>query len=243
MCPKRRRESVNLSPVTLNRDDKPSRQMSKMPSVKVTGRITRSMVAKANAVKSSVKNNKDIEMVVLDGEENGPVLHDGPDMEPEPVTHPVKHSPDISDKDPQVDSVPDPQIKGKSVEGNIPGSYRISEAVHPLFVNCLLGKIRRMEVEITEMSTRSDSVKAENMRLQEKSNSADKCILRLKRHKNKLIRRVLKLQHENRKNKERVHELNAQVTLMQLKGHSQDSFSQIPVIGVNIQVFNTPVRP
>ena len=90
--------------------------MSKTPSVKVMGRLTRSMVAKSNAVKSSVKNNKDIEMVVLDGEENGSVLHDGLDMDPELVTHPVEHNPHISDKDSQMDSVPDPQIKGKPVE-------------------------------------------------------------------------------------------------------------------------------
>ena len=59
------------------------------------------------------------------------------------------------------------------------------------------------------METHSDSMKGENMRFQEKSDSADKCILCLKRQKNKLIRRVLKLQHENHKNKERVCELNA----------------------------------
>ena len=94
-----------------------------------------------------------------------------------------------------------------------------------------------------EMVASTDSVKAENVRLQEKFDSADKSILHLKRHKNKLIQRILKLQHENCKNKEKVHELNAQVTLMQLKGHSQTPFSQIPVTGVNIQVFNTPAIP
>ena len=52
----------------------------------------------------------------------------------------------------------------------------------------------------------------------------------------------MRLQHENRKNEERVRELNAQVTLMQLKVHSQVPFSQNPVTGVNIQVFNTPVK-
>ena len=64
-----------------------------------------------------------------------------------------------------MDSMPDPQIQGKPVEGNLPGSYRIGEAVHPLFVNCLLDKIRRMEVEITEMVARSDAVKAGNVKL------------------------------------------------------------------------------
>ena len=99
-----------------------------------------------------------------------------------------------------------------------------------------------MQVEMTEVVARSDSVKAENMRLQERSDSTDKCILCLKRHKNKLIRRVMRLQHDNHKNEERVRELNAQVTLMQLKGHSQVPFSQNLATGVNIQVFNTPVK-
>ena len=92
---------------------------------------------------------------------------------------------------------------------------------------------------MTEMVARSDAVKAENVKLQDRSDLANKCILHLKRHKNKLIRRVMKLQHENRKNKERVCELNAQVTLMELKGHSQDPCSQSLATGVNIQVFNT----
>ena len=47
----------------------------------------------------------------------------------------------------------------------------------------------------------------------------------------------MKLQRENQKNEEKVSELNAQVTLMQFKGHSQN-----PASGVNIQVFNAPVR-
>ena len=47
----------------------------------------------------------------------------------------------------------------------------------------------------------------------------------------------MKLQRENQKNEENISELNAQVTLMQFKGHSQN-----PVVGVNIQVFNAPVK-
>ena len=101
-------------------------------------------MSKASAVKSSVKNNKDVETVVLDEEENGPVSHDGPDMDSEPITHPIEHSPHVSDKNSQIDSVLDPPIKDKPVEENLPGSYRIGEAIHPLFVNCLLDKIRRM---------------------------------------------------------------------------------------------------
>ena len=54
----------------------------------------------------------------------------------------------------------DSPIKGKSVEVNLPGSYQIGEAVYPLFVSSLLDKIHRMEIELTEMVTRNDVVKA-----------------------------------------------------------------------------------
>ena len=47
----------------------------------------------------------------------------------------------------------------------------------------------------------------------------------------------MKLQNDNKKNQENMRELNAQVTLMQFKGHSQN-----PANGVNIQVFNAPVN-
>ena len=123
------------------------------------------------------------------------------------------------------------------MQANLPGSYRLGEIVHPLFVSCLLDKIHRMEIELTEMVTRDDVIRAENLRLKEKVDSGDKCLLCLKKHKNRLIRRVLKLQNESHKNEEKVRELNAQVTLMQFKGNSQN-----PAKGVNIQVFNAPVN-
>ena len=100
-----------------------------------------------------------------------------------------------------------------------------------------------MEIEIKEVVALNDSMKADNTRLQENSNTADKCILCLKRHKNMLIRKVHKLSHKNHQNKERIRELNAQVALMQLKGPSQAPFSQISSNGVSIQVYNTPARP
>ena len=68
-------------------------------------------------------------------------MHDGPDLDHEPIIHHAENSPHISDKNPQIDFVLDPPIKGKSIEGNLPGPYQIGEAVHPLFVNCLLHKI------------------------------------------------------------------------------------------------------
>ena len=55
------------------------------------------MVVKANVVKPSEKNIEDIETVVLDEEENGTVQHDGPDIDPEPMIHPVEHDPHISE--------------------------------------------------------------------------------------------------------------------------------------------------
>ena len=81
------------------------------------------------------------------------------------MTHPTENSPHIPDMCPDRDSMPDPQVKGKHVEGDSARSYRFSEAVHPLFVNRLLDKIRRMEIEIKEVVALSDSVKTENMRL------------------------------------------------------------------------------
>ena len=114
----------------------------------------------------------------------------------------------------------DPPVKGKFVETNLPGSYRIGEMIHPLFVNCLLDKIHRMEEEVTEMVAHCDAMKTENIRMKEKFDFNDKCLLRLKKHKSRLIRRVLKLQNVNHKSEEKVHELNAQITLMQFKVHS-----------------------
>ena len=133
-------------------------------------------MAKDNTVKPSVKDSKDIETIVLEYEEHEPVSHDYPDMDPEPVTHPTEHSPHIPDMGPERDSVPDLQINGKPAEGDPAGSYRFSEAIHPLFVNHLLDKLHRMEMEIKEVVALNDFVKAENTRLQANFDSADKRI-------------------------------------------------------------------
>ena len=131
----------------------------------------------------------------------------------------------------------DPPVKEKSVEANLPGFYRTGEMVHPLFVNCLLDKIHRMEIEIIGMVAHRDAMEAENARMKEKSDFDDKGLLCLKKHKKRLIRRVLKLQNESHKSEEKLHEINVQVTLMQFKGHSQNLAN-----GVNIQVFNAPMK-
>ena len=109
--------------------------------------------------------------------------------------------------------------------------------IHPMFITCLLDKIHRMEGRVTEMSAHHGIVEADNLKLKEQLDADNKSLLRVKKHKNHLIQRVLNLQNENDKNEEKVRELNAQITLMQFKGLSQN-----PSSGVNIQVFNTPVN-
>ena len=76
--------------------------------------------------------------------------------------------------------------------------------MHPLFINCLLDKIRRMEERVNEVAANRDLMKDVNVELKEKVVSSDKQLLCLKNHKNKLIRRVLKLQDENDKNEEKL---------------------------------------
>ena len=112
-----------------------------------------------------------------------------------------------------------------------------SENIHPLFVNCLLDKVRRMEERIREVSASRDLLQIDNIGMKEKIDDNNKHLVRLKCHKNKLIRRVLKLQDENERNEEKLRELNAQIALMQFKTPSPSHSS-----GVNIQVFGAPVN-
>ena len=90
--------------------------------------------------------------------------------------------------------------------------------MHPLFINCLLDKIRKMEERMNEVVANRDSMEADNLKLKEKVDLSDKHLVRLKNHKKKLITRVLKLQSENDKNEEKLRELNAQVALMKFRG-------------------------
>ena len=146
------------------------------------------MLDKVSAVKSFVSNNINIEIVVLDDEEEKLVSpNDGLDIDHDPIVNHADNNPHVSDTNSQIDPVVDPPIKGKSVEANLPGSYRIDEVMHPLFVNCLLDKIHRMEEGVIEMVTHGDAIKDENIRLKEKSDSDDKSMLHLKKHKNRLI--------------------------------------------------------
>ena len=146
MPSKHMRKSLNLSPITPKRNDNTWKQKRKRPNGKVTGRFTRSMLAKVSTVKSSVSKSINIEIVVIDDEEENPVsLNDGLDVDHEPVVNHANNSPHVSDENLQVHPVVDPPAKDKSTEANLPGFYRIGEMVHPLFVNCLLDKIHRME--------------------------------------------------------------------------------------------------
>ena len=68
MPSKHRKKDLNLSPVTLKRNEDTCEMKGKRTNVMVNGRFTRSMVNKVSAVKSAVSNNLDIETVVLDDE-------------------------------------------------------------------------------------------------------------------------------------------------------------------------------
>ena len=132
-----------------------------------------------------------------------------------------------------IDSV----VNEKSVKTTSASSRGIGEAIHPMFVNCLLDKVRRMEEKMNEIVVSRDLLAIDNRGLKEKVDASDKHLLRLRNHKNKLIRRVLKLQNENERNEEKLRELNAQIALIQFKAPSPSQSS-----GVNIQVFNAPVN-
>ena len=143
----------------------------------------------------------------------------------------------MCEKDAQEEHVIDRPFKAKSIETRSPVLHDVGDMMHPLFINCLLDKIRKMEERMNEVVANRDSMEADNLKLKEKVDLSDKHLVRLKNHKNKLIRRVLKLQTENDKNEEKIRELNAQVALMQFRGQSSSQSS-----GVNIQVFNAPVN-
>ena len=63
------RKSSNLSSVTPKCNVDTCKQIGKRPNAKVIGRFTRSMLTKGNVVKPPVRNNVDIETVVIDDEE------------------------------------------------------------------------------------------------------------------------------------------------------------------------------
>ena len=179
--------------------------MGKRMNAEVVGRFTRNMVSKGRNVKPPMSNSVHVETVMLDDEEQNLVMPDvGRSIEYEFILNPADDIPPAFDKDLWVDPVVDPQAKGNTVETNLPGFYQDGHMIHPLFVNCLLDKIHKMEVRVTEMVAHRDIMEAENLKLNEKEVLDSNYLLRLKKHKNRLIRRVLKLQNENNKNEERV---------------------------------------
>ena len=202
-------------------------------------------MAKANSVKTPVVDKLQVETVVLDDEElDFPSPDNDNAVHPEAVPNPVDKTPPMVDEDipmldkeVRVDAVINSSIKEKSVHTNSPGVYCVADMAHPLFINCLLDKIRTMEERVNDMAVNRELIKGDNTRLKVKVDENDQQLLRLRNHKNKLIRRVLKLQDENDKNDEKVHALNAQIPLMQFKAPSSSHSS-----GVNIQVFNALVN-
>ena len=186
-----------MSLITPKRNvDKTCNRGSDRPKSKIMGGFTRSM-PKGNAVKSPVNDGVHVETVVIDDEEEDPVFPiDNHNVGHEFISDPVEDIPPIFDKDIRVDPVVDSLAKGKPVETNVLGSYQVGDMMHPLFVNCLLDKIRSMEGRVTEMLAYRDIVETENLKLKEKLDADNKSLLHVKKHKNRLIRRVLKLQNE-----------------------------------------------
>ena len=135
------------------------------------------------------------------------------------------------------DCMTDFVVKEKPVKTTSAVPRGIGKTIHPLFISCLLDKVRRMEDKMNEIVASQDLLRTDNVKLKAKVDVSDQHLLRLKNHKNKLIRRVLKLQDENEKSEEKLRELNAQIALMQFKAPSPSQSS-----GVNIQVFNAPVN-
>ena len=178
----------------------------------------------------TVEENSEIPSVSIETQPAQPEV----DISPESKTPPVVDK-EISEA--RVDCVTDSVMKENSVKATSAVLHEVGETIHPMFVNCLLDRVRLMEKKISEISASRDLLKIDNQGLKEKIDASDKHLLRLKNHKNKLIRRVLKLQDENERNEEKLRELNAQIALMQFKAPSPSHSS-----GVNIQVFHAPVN-
>ena len=136
-----------------------------------------------------------------------------------------------------VDHMTDSTLQEKPVK-TTPTIFRgTGETIHPLFISCLLDKVRRMEERMNEIVASRDLMKTDNVELRAKVDKSGQQLLRLRKHKNKLIRKVLKLQDVNEKSEEKLRELNAQIALMQFRAPSPSHSN-----GVNIQFFNAPVN-
>ena len=120
-------------------------------------------------------DNVQVETVVIDDEEADlPLPVNDNNVQPDFVSNLVDESPPkmdkvapVFDKDVRVDLVIGPPAKEKSVETS-PPSFHFDEMMHPLFVNCLLDKIRRMEERVNEVVANHDMMEADNLKLKEK---------------------------------------------------------------------------
>ena len=164
---KRMKESSGLSPVTPKRNTDTCKRTIKRPKTKLMGRFTRSM-AKGNIVKPPVNDGIRVETVMIDDDEINPVLPvDDHNVGHEFISNPADDNPPAFDKDVQPIPIGDLPVKGQTVETNLPSSYQVEGVIPPMFITCLLDKIRSMEGRVTEMSSHRDVVEAENLKLKE----------------------------------------------------------------------------
>ena len=139
-------------------------------------------MAKGNIVKPPVNDAIHVETnIVIDDDESNPVLPmDDRNVGPESTSNPVEDGSPVFDKDVQPDPVINLPSKEKHVETIPSGFHDVGGMIHPLFVNCLLDKIRRMEERVNEVIANRDLMEVDNRKLKEKVDSSDKHLLRLK---------------------------------------------------------------
>ena len=135
-------------------------------------RFTRSM-ARGNAAKTPVPRNARIDTVVIDDEAEDLPVNDQ-SVEHEFNLNFDHDNPPPVDKEVQVNPVIGHPTEENPVELSSPGSYCIDGMMHPLFINCLLDKIRIMEERVKEVAANRDSMKDDNAELMEKMVFNDK---------------------------------------------------------------------
>ena len=125
-------------------------------------------MAKGNIVKPPVNDGICVENVMINNDERNPVFPvDDHNVGHEFISNPANDSPPAFDKDARPVPVVDLPVKGQTVETNLPSSYQAEGMIPPMFITCLLDKIRSMEGRVTEMSAHRDVVEAKNLKLKE----------------------------------------------------------------------------
>ena len=110
-------------------------------------------MTKGQSIKTPVSDSAHIETVVIDDEAEDPSLPvNDQSVEHEFDLNHDHDNPPATDKEIQVDPVIGHPTKEKHVKSSSPGSYGIDGMMHPLFVNCILDKIHRMEERVSEVA-------------------------------------------------------------------------------------------